>query len=106
MTSSDSMIERVARALCRVHFAKLGAVASDPMDEETYWRGWMADARAAIEAMVEPDSEVVLHGAKAIADEFDCELEELGGSEFMDFVAAAKSSFKAMLRSSLTGDTK
>lgn len=52
-----TMVERVARALCKCH----GVVDHSPIG----WQWYLPMARAAIEAMREPDDDMVLAGILA-----------------------------------------
>ena len=92
MTSSENMIERVARAIAKARDYR----GYDEIGGKPAWRMYENDAVAAIEAMMAPDKRVLKTGSDEIAGWTG---ERLRHGEVLEI-------WQAMLRTSLTGDTK
>ena len=65
---TDSMIERVARAICRANCTPDMSAEDIDCQEENAWDMWVPEARAAIEAMREPTEEMLYCGDAQISD--------------------------------------
>jgi len=113
MSSSENMVERVALIFARYADNFLNAHASEPSDAA--WEDFSPSeqlaskeaARAAIEAMMEMDGAMWVEGRIA----FENEATKFNAADRFEMASAIadrapENIFRAMLRTSLTGDTK
>jgi len=104
MSGSENMIERVARAICASDFdgdASVYDTMSEAMREN-----FTINARAAIEAMMEPNAQMECASYRTPEAEAVDWVNALFGTGISSAQEIIVAGYRAMLRSSLTGDSK
>jgi len=59
---SESMIERVSRTMCREHIRTIFQPETLESIVEIEWKDWVPEARAALQALMEPTDHMVWKG--------------------------------------------
>jgi|JI10StandDraft_1071094.scaffolds.fasta_scaffold417910_1 hypothetical protein len=91
---TDSMIERVARAICRANCTPDMSAEDIDCQEENAWDMWVPEARAAIEAMRTPTEAMVKEGLEEGRWEISL---GVGGEHAVMFESAPRTMWEAMI---------